>query len=381
MSLEAEFSCQEGVSLGHGFFGAVQAVEEEFPKEGEANITCTRNAVLALGIDKQELVCAMRSGDIGVFAELDVAFSAQDQKTAITPSAQTGGREPVDTEISGRAIVAEKVAFTEVLEFRKGGIIDIADSGVANARILGTGEKKELFALVAAYVAEDTAVFLFLKKPAWSRRGIKTMWTCAKGLNNLANRSGGDQLPGAHGALDMDALAVVNGILSPRGLASAARLLELFQSGERRFIGEVVLASLHNPAPERPSFVRHGGCSNESNLGIVQDFIKRPGCTGLRKFFQKGAHPLGNGIEDPFDMGTCFDQSIALSIDVSVIEVRGGHCEFARFANRGRFSHRGMRHSIRRAHNFRIRRWFQPNNGKTVRASPQGRQVWCPARR
>lgn len=168
----------------------------------------------------------------------------------------------------------------------------------------------------------------------------------AEGLNDLANGPCGDQLSSPHSAFDMDALAIVDSVFPSRGIAGAAGLLELVEGREGRLIGEVVLACLHNLAPERSAFVGHGGRSDKPDFRVVQNFFKRACRAGLRKFFHKGTHPFGNGIEDPLNIGPRFDQPVALAVDMPVIKMRGGHYKFASLANRRGFAHGGMCHSI-----------------------------------
>ena len=60
--------------MSHGFFRAEETVENEFAKEGETYLPCTGNAVLPFGINEQELVGAVGCPDVGVFAQLDIAW-------------------------------------------------------------------------------------------------------------------------------------------------------------------------------------------------------------------------------------------------------------------------------------------------------------------
>ena len=187
LALETQLGGTEGMRLSHGLFRAVDTVENEFAKEGETYIPRTGNAVLAFGIDEQELVGAIGCPDVCVFAQLDVALRSEDEKSTVAPCAKAGGREPINPEVTRGAVVADEATFAEVLEFGISGIRHIADGRVSDLRILGAGEKKELLALVAADVAEDATVFFLLKKPAWSGRSVESVRACAEGLNDLSN--------------------------------------------------------------------------------------------------------------------------------------------------------------------------------------------------
>ena len=112
------------------------------------------------------------------------------------------------------------------------------------------------------------------------------------------------------------------------------------------FVGEVVLACLHDLAPERSAFVGNGGRSDKPDFRVAQIFFKRACRAGLRKFFHKGTHHFGNGIEDLLNIGPSLDQPIALAVDMPVIKMGGGHYKFASLANRRGFAHGGMCHSI-----------------------------------
>jgi hypothetical protein len=151
--------------------------------------------------------------------------------------------------------------------------------------IFCTGEKQELLALMAPDVTEDAAVFFLLKKPGRPRRGIQAVRARAKGLNDFSDGPGGYQLSSAHGTLDMDALTIIDGVFFSGGLASATRLFQLIESGERRFVGEIILTGLHHTATKRLAFIWHSSGSDELNLGIVEDFLKTPCRTGVGKFF------------------------------------------------------------------------------------------------
>ena len=166
--LEAELGGEEGVLLCHGSLRAVQTVEEKLAKERETDQTGARNAMLTLGVDEEELISAVGGGDVGVFAQFNVALRAEDHEAAVAPGAESGGGEPIHAEVTRRAIVGEEVAFAEILEFRMRGIGDIAGSGVNDFGIFGTCEKKELLALMAPNIAENAAVFLLLEEPGRS---------------------------------------------------------------------------------------------------------------------------------------------------------------------------------------------------------------------
>ena len=58
-----------------------------------------------------------------------------------------------------------------------------------------------------------------------------------------------DELAGEDRTLHVEALAVVDGVLSSRLFDHPFDFLQLRQGRQRRLVGEVVLAVLHNPGP------------------------------------------------------------------------------------------------------------------------------------
>lgn len=346
LGLEAEFGGEEGVLLRHRGLRAVQAVEEELAKEWETDQTGARNAMLALGIDEEELVRAVGGGDVGVFAQFDVALRAEDHEAAVASGAESGGGEPIHAEVTRRAVVGEEVAFAEILEVRMRGVGDISGCSVNDFGVFGTGEKKELLALMAPDVAENAAVFLLLKEPGRSSRGTEAMRAGAEGLDDFSNGSGGDEMAGVDGALDMEALAVVNGIFLARGLASAAGLLELIEACEGSFVGKIIFPGVHDAATERAAFIGNGCRCDESHFGVIENFLQRTRRAGMGELFLERSHFVCIRIEDPLDLRASLDQTIALAVDVTMVEVCGSHHKLARLADRRRLTLWSVSHSI-----------------------------------
>ena len=347
LGLEAELGGEEGVLLRHGGLRAVQTVEEELAKEWETDQTGARNAMLALGVDEEELVRAVGGGDVGVFAQFDVTLRAEDHEATVTPSAESGRGEPIHAEVAGRTVVGEEVAFAEVFEFRVLGICDISGGSVDDLSTLGTGEKKELLALVASDITENAAVFFLLEEPGGSSRGTEAMRASAEGLDDFSDGSGGDKMAGVDGALDMEALAVIDGIFLASGLASAAGLLELIEACEGSFVGKIILPGVHNAATERAAFIGNGSRCNESHFGVIKNFLQRTRRAGLGELFLERSHFVCIRIKDPLELRSGLDQTIALAVDVAVVEVGRRYEKLARLADWRRFPYRSVSHSIR----------------------------------
>jgi hypothetical protein len=82
---EAQFGDLEGMVLGHGIFGAMEAIEHELAKEGEADFAGQFNMVFALGVDEVEVFPGFVAGDVEVFAEFQMCLRSRSQRCARRP--------------------------------------------------------------------------------------------------------------------------------------------------------------------------------------------------------------------------------------------------------------------------------------------------------
>ena len=155
----------------------------------------------------------------------------------------------------------------------------------------------------------------------------------AEGLDDFSDGTGGDEMAGVNGALDMEALAVIDGIFLASGLASAAGLLELIEACEGSFVGKIILPGVHNAAAERAAFIGNGSRSDKSHFGVIKDFFQRARRAGLGKLFLERSHFLRIGIEHPLELRASLDQAVALAVDVAVVEVGRRYEKLARLAD------------------------------------------------
>src|SRR5207248_2289741 len=96
-------------------------------------------------------------------------------------------------------------------------------------------------------------------KPRGPRGGIEPMGPQADHLENPTDGPVADELPGANGRFDVQALGVVNGIL-PTGLGDLLpRGIELLERRERGLVGEKILAVIHGPVAEWPAIAGDRG--------------------------------------------------------------------------------------------------------------------------
>ena len=135
-------------------------------------------------------------------------------------------------------------------------------------RVVAPAVVEELLELVTADVAEDAAVRLAVEEPGGPAGARHAVRARAQHLHDPADGPVCDELPGEHGALHVQPLAEVDHVL-PAGCARlGARLRELVEGGDRRLVGEVVLAVLHHPQAE-PAAVRGDGGTRDQLHPLV----------------------------------------------------------------------------------------------------------------
>ncbi len=199
---------------------------------------------------------------------------------------------------------------------------------------------------MAADIAKNPAVFRPFEKPAGPGGVIEPMRSKAHHLDDPSDRPVPDQFPGKDGAFHMEPLAVIDHVFSARSRGRRARLLQLVERGERRLVGEVILARLHHANAERASIGGNGRRRDEMNLGIIEDVLERTNRLGLRKMFDKASDFFRVGVVDITKRPACLDQSVALAVDVAVVEGCCGKNKFTSFHHRRRLALRRIGHSI-----------------------------------
>jgi len=91
LGLEAELGGFEGVGLGHGVFGAVEAVEDELAEVGETDLAADVEVLFAFLVHDVDVVAGALAADVDVFAQLDGALGAEDHGAAIAPDGEALG--------------------------------------------------------------------------------------------------------------------------------------------------------------------------------------------------------------------------------------------------------------------------------------------------
>ena len=75
------------------------------------------DVVFAVVIDEKELIPFGIAGEVEIFAEFDIAIGAEDNGSAIAPSAEAVWGEPIDSNIVGCAVICEEISLTPVFKF------------------------------------------------------------------------------------------------------------------------------------------------------------------------------------------------------------------------------------------------------------------------
>src|SRR5258708_29444798 len=90
----------EASLLWHRGLGAVVNVGYQLASIGQLDASAI-DARHAFAVDQEEMIDSGLARDIDIFAQLDIAFGAEDHQSAVAPGGKAVGREPVDAHIAG----------------------------------------------------------------------------------------------------------------------------------------------------------------------------------------------------------------------------------------------------------------------------------------
>ena len=214
LGLQYQLRRKQCLRLRLSSLGSVDDVGDELRTEGQWNIAAIDIADLLL-IDDEEMIASRASGDVRVFAQLDIAFGAEDEEPAVAPGSEAVGCEPVNTHVTDAAIAA-KHHVTEVLEFRMLRMVDIADLRGDGLGRSGARVEEKLIDLVRTDVGENAAVLCGFPEPVWPRRGtavvsmpLLDLVRCdVQRLHDSSDGSGLNEFTGLDRGADFEALAV-----------------------------------------------------------------------------------------------------------------------------------------------------------------------------
>lgn len=346
---DAEFGGFEGVGLRHGSFGAVDAVVDEAAEELETDLAGELHALFAGVVDEDEhILHVLGVRDVDVLAQFDGAVGAGDERAAVAPGAQRGGREPVDAEIHSRAVVADERAVAEVFELGMVRVIVVGDFARLDGRVFAAGVGEELFDLVAADVAEDAAVLLVVVEPVGAFFGWPQAVRAEAGdLDNTSDNLLPDQFGGVHRALDVQTFGVIHHVFLARAGDGGLHRLELFEAGQRRLVREVVLAGVHTADAQLSPQIRDRRGGDELNLGVVEDRLQ---VGGERRAVLGGEFAGGLGvvgIEGVLERRAGLGEAVGLAVDVAVVHRGDREAELAWPDHGIGLAGRGVIHAVR----------------------------------
>ena len=132
-------------------------------------------------------------------------------------------------------------------------------------------------------IAKNATGLISLKEPWRARLGVETVWPGSDSLHNATDGTVCHEVSGMDRAFRMNPFIEIDGILAPGFVHRATRLIQLLQSGERRFIREVILAGLQYATPKGPMLAGYG-CRNDQTL--VADINRYSKLTGVRRILR-----------------------------------------------------------------------------------------------
>ena len=146
--------------LRHSGLCTVDAVADQLAEERIADLAAHVKVRFLILVHQEYMSAALACADVDVLALLDVSLCAEDEHTAVAPGAKTVRREPVNAEVTGRTVVRYEVAVAEVIQSRVVRMVVVGDLAVDDRGILRACVEQELLNLMAADVAQDSAVLL-----------------------------------------------------------------------------------------------------------------------------------------------------------------------------------------------------------------------------
>ena len=227
-------------------------------------------------------------------------------------------------------------------------MVVIADFTVYDGCVRGPCIIEKLFNLMAADIAQDSAVFLLFKKPGGTGGGIQAVRAHPQHLDYLADGSLPDQLACINGAFHLKPFAVAYHVFFTGLFHSFLYHIQLFQRSQRRFIHEIILAGLHHAHAKGSPLRRDtGGCHQlHFRVGKHLFFALRPPGSFLRVSLKEGFHLGRIRIVYPFQRSTRFQQTVGHPVNMPVIQPYGRNHKFSFFHHRVWLSLRCIVHTI-----------------------------------
>ena len=153
----------------------------------------------------------------------------------------------------------------------------------------------------------------------------------AQHLHHLADGALFYQLSGIYHRFHVQPLAVIHHIFTPGFTHFGLGGLQLFQGGERGFVGKIILTCIHHPASKGAALRGNRRSRHQFNLRVAENLILTL-CRGSHgEAFEEIRHLCRIGIVDPFQLGSGLQKTVAHTKNMSVIQMGGSKHKLSRF--------------------------------------------------
>lgn len=126
--------------LCHGSLGPVDTVPDQPGEKGNPPVRWHQTEILLPVGPINHVFLLFVSGQINIFAQLNITVSAQDEGASISPIAQTVRCEPVYPEVAGGAVGGGSCTFAEIFELRVAGMGVVGFVGKGDISIFRSGK-------------------------------------------------------------------------------------------------------------------------------------------------------------------------------------------------------------------------------------------------
>ena len=333
--------------LRHRVFRPVQAVQDQLAKERISRDADRVHIFFALVVHDVDVSAAiLLRRQVHVFPYFNKSLCSLDEHPSVSPGPQSVRGKPIQLEVSRRSVLSGQLGVAEVFQFRIFRMVKVRDPAGGHDRVFFLRVVQELFKLMAADIAQDSAVLLPFKEPCGPSGCAKPVGTESGYGNHLADLSAFRDISGQDGSLVMQPLRVVHHVLLSGFRHCFLCGFQLFQGCKRRLVGKVVFARVHGPQSQGAAFAGDSRTGNQMRLRVSQGFFLAPGCLRLRKCLQEGFNLLLIRIIYIFERAAGLGQAVAHPVNMAVVQPYCGKYEFSRFYHRLGLPFRRIVHSV-----------------------------------
>ena len=144
---------------------------------------------------------------------------------------------------------------------------EVVDTREIDCRVLRSRVLEELFTLMGADVAEDTAVeFLFEEPVGAGFRLAHAMRAEADDADDFSDGALRDEIVRQHGAFVADAFGIIDHVFPAGGGDGFAGFVKLCKSRKWRLVREIVLSGVHAADAERAAVRGNVRCGDEFDV-------------------------------------------------------------------------------------------------------------------